>query len=366
MTIQTGAARILASCAVLLAAHAHAAEVVEQRASAPAAAPRGAGGETTGGDTTLNQDGGLFRDTTYKVETKINPSFSINSQMRLQPPSAALDNDGAGVGAVAADRGLYLDQLYAKYENDRAGLRFGKYDNLAFGVARQAGRDVGMFGHDSPLDDYRLNRALGVNPFAKYDAGVAGQTRLDASVFRPEDATGSAAIGTQAGDGRPSSSAASMAMSFDGSKPFQVDGLGYHVGLQHLAPDQATDAAERNGAAAGLSYGTQVLGNKLSTSAELGYMREGTGSGETLRPGMALQGALNDTWRAFANYSRAYTPAEAATEGGERRYGAGLGYRFSQGPTLDMSWQRRAEADQGVDATRKDDVGLRMRYDLKF
>ena len=87
---------------------------------------------------------------------------------------------------------------------------------------------------------------------------------------------------------------------------------------------------------------------------------------ETTRPGFAVQGALNDTWRAFANYQRAYSPEQALTDSGERRVGAGIGYTFNQGPSLDMSWQRKTEVDQGVDTQRQDDVGVRMRYDLKF
>lgn len=334
---------------------------------APAATP----GEGNGGDTTLSTGDGLFRDKEYKVETRINPAFSISSKVRIEQPAgtaidrAALDHGAQPVATPTAEGGLYLDQLYGQYENAHGGLRIGKYDNPGFGVPRDGRGDVGMFGHDSPLDDYRLNRAVGVNPFGKYDAGVAGRLRVDGSVFRPEDQAGAAAFGApvEPRAAPPLSSAASL----NSSNALGVNGLGYHLGLQHAAPDPAGDNVDRRGAAGGVSYGTAVLGNNLRTSAELGYMRDATDAGsETMRPGFAVQGALNDTWRAFANYQRAYTPEQALTESGERRLGAGVGYKFNQGPSLDMSWQRKTEADQGVDTTRQDDVGVRMRYDLKF
>jgi len=369
MTIPTFAR---AACAVLLLATPALAldETVDQVPAARDAA-RDASGEPSGGDTTLTTGSGLFREKEYKVETKVNPAFSISSKVRIEQPAGAAQ-DGAvlppGAQPVAtptADGGLYLDQLYGQYENAHGGMRIGKYDNPNFGAARDPRGNVGMFGNDSPLDDYRLNRAVGVNPFGKYDAGAAGKLRLDGSVFRPEDEAGAAAFGApvEPRAAPPVSSAASL----NASDALSVGGLGYHLGMQHAAPDPAGDNIDRRGAAGGVSYGTAILGNSLRTSAELGYMRDTTTTGdETTRPSLALQGALNDNWRAFANYQRAYTPEQALTESGERRLGAGLGYKFNQGPSLDMSWQRKTEADQGIDTSRQDDVGVRMRYDLKF
>lgn len=365
MTILTFAQ---AACAVMLLA---APALALDDAIEPAPTAPNTSNEASGGDTTLATGSGLFREKEYKVETKINPAFSISSKLRIeQPPGAAIDRAALDHGAQAvatptAEGGLFLDQLYGQYENAHGGMRLGKYDNPSFGVPRDGRGDVGMFGPDSPLDDYRLNRAVGVNPFGKYDAGAAGRLRVDGSVFRPEDAAGAAAFGApvEPRAAPPLSTAASL----NASNALGVTGLGYHLGLQHAAPDPAGDNTDRRGAAGGVSYGTSLLGNSLRSSAELGYMNDSTAAGaEVTRPGFAVQGALNETWRAFANYSRAYTPEQAATESGERRLGAGVGYKFNQGPALDMSWQRKTEADQGVDTSRQDDVGVRMRYDLKF
>lgn len=369
MTIPTFARAVCA--AMLLATPALALDdAIDRAPAAPDAASDSTHG-SKGGDTTLSTGSGLFREKEYSVETKINPAFSISSKLRIEQPAgaaidhAALDHGGQPVATPTAEGGLYLDQLYGQYENAHGGMRIGKYDNPSFGVPRDGRGDVGMFGHDSPLDDYRLSRAVGVNPFGKYDAGVAGRLRLDASVFRPEDAAGAAAFGApveQRAD-PPLSTAAAL----NASNALGIGGLGYHLGLQHAAPDLAGDNTDRRGAAGGVSYGTALMGQTLRTSAELGYLRDTDATGaETTRPGFAVQGALNDNWRAFANYQRAFTPEQAATESGERRLGAGVGYKFNQGPSLDMSWQRKTEADQGIDTSRQDDVGVRMRYDLKF
>ncbi len=364
MTIPTFA-RVTAL--LLLASTAFALDDSAQRAPAAGEAAHGAEG---GGDTTLKPDTGLFGEKEYKVETQVRPGFSINSKVRIEQPTGApvdravLDHAGQPV-ASSTEGGLYLDQLYGQYENAHGGVRIGKYDSPNFGAARDPRGNVGMFGNDSPLDDYRVNRAVGVNPFGKYDAGAAGQLRVDGNLFRPEDAAGAAALGAPV---EPRAAPAlSSAASLNASNALGVGGLGYHMGLQHVAPDPAGDNVDRRGAAGGVSYGTSLLGNSLRTSAELGYMQDtDAAGGETMRPGLALQGALNDTWRAFASYQRAYTPEQALNDSGERRLGAGLGYKFDQGPSLDMSWQRKTEMDQGIDTQRQDDVGVRMRYDLKF
>lgn len=364
MTIQ-----ILARAASVLLLTATPAFALDETAQ-PAPAGEAASDAKGGGDTTLSTDTGLFREKEYKVETQVRPGFSINSKVRIEQPAGApadravLDHAGQPV-ASTAEGGLYLDQLYGQYENAHGGVRIGKYDSPNFGAARDPRGNVGMFGNDSPLDDYRLNRAVGVNPFGKYDAGAAGQVRVDGNLFRPEDAAGAAALGAPVE--QRAAPALSSAASLNASNALGVGGLGYHLGMQHTAPDPSSDNVDRRGAAGGVSFGTSLLGNSLRSSAELGYMQDTTAAGaETTRPGLALQGALNDTWRAFANYQRAYTPEQALTDSGERRLGAGLGYKFNQGPTLDMSWQRKTEMDQGVDTSRQDDVGVRMRYDLKF
>jgi len=367
MTIPTFARRVLAAASFLHLAAATPAWAItanDERADGESGAMR----DASGGDTTLKPGDQLFDEKEYRLEQKLGPDLSVNSHMRLEAPERrastriAPERDGAGVEA-----GLYLDQLFVTYETDHAGMRLGKYRGLDFGAPRLGAGDVGMFGHDRPLDAYRQGSAIGVNPFAKFDAGLGGALRLDASIHRPERAEDTAAIGTPYETQALPELAPSTMATLSARNALGIAGFGYHLGLQSLSPDPAGDDVERSGAMAGLSYGTSFGGNRLRSVAEFGYMREtGPDGGETLNPSLAVTGVLNDSWRAFANYARSYAPDEAAADAGELRYGAGLGYKFSQGPSLDMSWQRRTERDFSADESRQDDIGVRMRYDLKF
>src|SRR5262249_21537508 len=102
----------------------------------------------------------LFNGNKYNVDQKVNDSFSVNSSLRFEPAQTSLN------GGEATRSQVYLDQMYVKYEwKSTAGLRMGKFENPRFGVANPSPREVGIFGHDSPLDAYESGRALGVNPY---------------------------------------------------------------------------------------------------------------------------------------------------------------------------------------------------------
>lgn len=338
--------------------------------------------DDTGNNGGAQQSDDTFRKTDYKVDTRLGPELSISSRVRVRPPSVDGGSDAGGLVAPgsasgsasgADDRGLYVEQMYGTYEKPFGGVRVGKYDNPAFGGPNAAPRGPGVLGWESPLDEYRLNRALGVNPFAKLDGGVAGKIRVDASVFGAPD-TATAPVGASGPETAPSRTGTqepSLALSLDGNDVLRVKGLGYHLGMQRLTTDPADPAAARHGVATGLRYGTALGdGSRLGVSAEAGYVQQTDPAGaEVVRPGMALQGSLND-WRAFANYSatREAAPAPAAEPApGERGYGAGLGYVFDKGPSVDLAWMRRkTERESPTEEAARDSVGLRMKYDLKF
>ncbi|MCC7047588.1 MAG: hypothetical protein IT562_12825 [Alphaproteobacteria bacterium] len=363
----------------LLAAMTLLASVPAARAIDATNNPRGNQGPRgdTGNNGGAQQSDDAFRRTEYKVDTRLGPELSISSQVRVRPPSVDGGSDASGIAPGLAgatdDRGLYVEQMYGTYERPFGGVRVGKYENPAFGVPNDAPRGPGVLGWESPLDEYRLNRALGVNPFAKLDAGVAGNVRVDASVFGAPDAATApiGAAGPESSPSRGGTQSPSVALSLDASDVMRVKGLGYHLGMQRLAADPADPAAARQGVATGLRYGTALGGgSQLGVSAEAGYVQQADPAGaEVVRPGMALKGSLDD-WRAFANYSATREaapapPAEPAT--GERSYGAGLGYVFGQGPSVDLAWMRRkAERESLTEEAARDSVGLRMKYNLKF
>jgi len=316
----------------------------------------------------------LFTGNRYKVEAKINPAFSVNSSLRFEPPPPALIG-----GEASGNPAVYLDQLFVQYEwESTAGLRLGKFDNPRFGVAAPGGREVGIFGRDSPLDAYETGRALGVNPYVNLGGNAwTGRSRVDASVFRFDESPFSGSWTDyrepepgQAATGAPEPPP-SVAFALNGSDPFKLKGLGYHLGYQQVARGTA-DSDRQYGLAAGLSYGTVLGGTRLGTAAEIGYMRHQDGlHGDDLQPGMALQGTLDDTWRAFANYSaarRSVGDSDAGELVEERNYGAGVGYSFDSGPNLDLAWNRKTErpASQEQPGAPQDSVGVRVHYGLKF
>ncbi|MCK6452822.1 MAG: hypothetical protein L6R19_18535 [Alphaproteobacteria bacterium] len=312
----------------------------------------------------------LFNGNKYKIEAKINPAFSVNSSLRFERPSTVQD------GQATENSSVFLEQMFVSYDwENTAGLRLGKYDNQRFGLARPGNRDVGVFGADSPLDAYDTRRVLGVNPYLRLGGnGWTGSTRVDASVFRLDD---SAFAGSWTDYREPVAAAdaapappPSLALAVSGSDPFHLRGLGYHLGYQQVARG-AAESDRQYGFAAGLSYGATLGDSRMRTTAEIGYLRhqDGLHDGD-LQPGMALQGTIDDSWRAFANYGATRRPAEDPDAGDfaqDRSYGAGIGYSFDSGPNLDLAWNRKVEHQTAQDQpAAQDSVGVRVHYGLKF
>lgn len=308
----------------------------------------------------------LFSGNKYKVETKVNDSFSVNSSLRFERARTSVADEPADNASV------YLDQMFVRYEwENTAGFRLGKFENPRFGVANPGAREVGVFGRDSPLNGYETGRALGVNPYTNFGGnGLTGRYRLDASIFRFDESpfAGNWADYREPDPGAITDTPApppSVAFALNGSDPFQLRGLGYHLGYQLLSRGAAETDREA-GMAAGLSYGTILSGTKVRTAAEIGYMRhvDGLHDGDLL-PGMAVQSTIDDQWRAFANYSA--RSADGSETSQDRSYGAGIGYSFQAGPNLDLAWNRKVEHQTSLDQpTAQDSVGIKLKYGVKF
>ncbi|PWR20411.1 hypothetical protein [Zavarzinia aquatilis] len=120
---------------------------------------------------------GTYDDMHLKVEQEtglfLTPEFGIKSQLVLEP---LMTPDG---DRFFANNGLYLEQLYAQYRTDVAGIYAGKFDPL-FGRAYD--NAPGIYGTDF-AGDYELTEADGVGGIADFGNDRVGHYELKAAAF---------------------------------------------------------------------------------------------------------------------------------------------------------------------------------------
>jgi len=289
------------------------------------------------------------------------PGLSAHLHLTLEQ----LDDPAPGENRAFRHHGLYVEEIYLRYETGRLNLRAGK-TNPGFGIAWS--QAPGIYGTDM-AEEYELAERIVLSGGVAVGGAGWGTHRLSAGAFFLDDSPlqhtalghGRGTLDRADGGAGNTGDFSSFNLTLDGAE-LPLAGLAYNLAVARQA--HGTDGTEdETGIAAALAYETKLDGGVtvFALIEWAGFDDYGGIRGTERR---YLTPALRLGWRGW-NVALAYTGRETRTPGGpaadDWQAQVSAGYRFPFGLEIDAGWKRLREAAVGTDT-----LGVRLAWSFAF
>ncbi|MCH8998811.1 MAG: porin [Proteobacteria bacterium] len=310
----------------------------------------------------------LFTTTEPAVALYLLPGLSIQSGLVLEP----VKGPGPADDRYFEDHGLFAEQLYLLYEQDRFSLHGGKF-NLPFGVAWD--RAPGVYGTDVAEAFYEQVERIGIGGTLNFGGdGIGGsgfgEHRLSVQTFFLDTTFLSESFGTNRGRTRVSDGGvsntedfSSFAVSLDGGDfPDLPLELNYHLGLAYQ--DGGVGASDDELGIAVALYGGIELGPKLTLEPIVEYVHFENAGGARQDRDIFTAGAslVQGPWNLALSYSGVRTDPEGSQPDRDvDQFQVSSGYSFDFGVDLDIGY--KFVDDEGVESHV---VGMILHYAFDF
>ncbi|HYE50734.1 MAG TPA: hypothetical protein VEB20_14160 [Azospirillaceae bacterium] len=276
------------------------------------------------------------------------PGMGIEFGAVLEP----LSGPGPGQRRAFADHGLYLETLALSLETGPLVLRAGKI-NPAFGFAWDLA--PGVYG-TALAEEYELTERLGASATLALDDATA----LTAAGFTADRSPLGGSLLTRRdrlrrSDGGAGNAGAfsSWSLSLDGSLAAAPE-MRYTAGVRYL-PAGRGGGRDEVGAVAGLAAEFQAGAFTLRPLAEVAVLGDAGGErGDVVQPTLALE-AASGPWFLVASHAGRHGAADSDATLSQ----VGAGYRWEDGPVLDLAYARSRDAGDTSHL-----VGFRLSFDL--
>jgi hypothetical protein len=317
-----------------------------------------------------------FNDTYTTIEPYLAlhllPGFSIETGLVFEP----VQDPDPGTSRFFDDQGLYVEQLFAKYEMDAFAVYGGKY-NPPFGTAWDLA--PGIYGADF-AEDYELTEAIGLGGaliFGGEGLGGAalsgsglGVHRLSLNGFFSDTTPLSESVITERGRARKSDGGvgntedlSSATATLDGGEFGFAPWLNYHLGFERRAAGEG-DAHDEDGFVAGLSSSFELMPDlSLEPLVEVAHLRHAEGADQD-RTYITLGAALvSGPWNFALSATNRETDTDDPdlTDSSDQLFQASVGYAFDFGLGIDAGYRYAREA--GIDTHG---VGVLLSYSIEF
>lgn len=316
---------------------------------------------------------GTYDDLHLKVEQEtgvfLSPEFGIKSQVVLEP---LMTPDG---DRFFANNGLYLEQLYAQYWTDVAGIYAGKF-NPAFGRAYDDA--PGIYGTDF-AGDYELTEADGIGGVVDFGSDRVGHYEVKGAAFTLDTTFLSESLFTRPNGSNPRTDRPRRFTRDQGGlyNTGDLDNFTVDLGLYGLAavPDLTAyvsfeslgngtpGASRQTGVAAGLGYEVDLGGDmSLVPRAEYAHFNNADGDPATNADYVTASVELDKgPWDvAVVGGVRKFNSNGAAADYTDHLREVSAGYTFENGVKLEVS--AAGESDAGTDTTL---IGAKLSWSLR-
>lgn len=327
-------------------------------------------------ETDKNVSGGSYAPNTYFSYSPFNAALFLDRHWSLQA-TLFLHQVRTPTGtAFLQGQGLYLQQAFVNYDDDRFTAFAGKF-NPQFGIFWAAA--PGVYGNNFSVADYWLTEGIGAGGGVRF-AGL-GDDQLSLSAWFKDNTALSTSAFDRPAFGLPTTyrpgrlrygnggianthGPSSFTLSWRSNKVAGLDGLQTNVDVASL--DHGTDGTRRQTmVAVGAQYLIPLGGDwSVNPMAEYVGMRDVGGAVGGIaqdRSYFNVGAALNwGGWQASAVYGLRNTEG-GPTAPRDRLYTVSLGYTFDMGLSLSAGWAR-----QRIDGLVADTVGGIVAYGYKF
>lgn len=299
-----------------------------------------------------------------EVTVQFTPEISIFAHGVLEP----MRDPGPREDRSFEDLGMYIEDLYAKYDTGVFSVQGGKF-TPNFGIAWDAA--PGVYGTDVAEANYEFSERIGVGGSVTFGGGQTGMHTLSASTFFSDNSFLRESIGrgrspvTQGrADGGVSNTEdlSSFAVALDGTEFEALPGFRYHVGYIHLAEGR-TETADQHGFAIGGEYRIE-LGRDLSFTPLVEFVSFANADGVDSQDRELLTTAGQLAWRNWnlaASYTGRWTDVPGATNTEDTHFQLSAGYAFDFGLSVDIGWT----VDE-TDNIETRTLGVLFAYTLEF
>lgn len=306
-----------------------------------------------------------------EVELSYKHQFIVLSHFKIEPVRSP-DGD-----SFFSDHGLWLDQLYAKYDSDVFEVFAGKF-NPRFGFNDDE-RPLYMYGRDF-MEDYEMTGAIGVGGAVKHKSEAWGEHALGGSVFFYDSTALSNTLITRPSFDDPrterpkrlrrqdggvgnTGSLESFTVALTGGKPAIAPGLEYRIGYRQQKKGE-TEIFDEKGFIAGLAYEFEIAkGLTFTPLIEYAYLDKFEGADATAR---YITGSAMLDWNpwslhvSYTNRRLKFREDEPFTDN-DQLFQVTLGYTFDFGLGLYLGWKT-----QRVAGERSESVGAMALYKIEF
>lgn len=313
----------------------------------------------------------LFTKTELGLALFATKELSLQSGFVLEPVRSAERS------RAFQDHGLYVEKLFANYENENFSAYLGKF-NPGFGIAWD--KAPGIYGADFS-EDYELTERLGLGGSVKYHGLDLGEHEFGVAVFAADTSALSNSAFTRPRAGEPTTtrprrlhranggssnteSLRSFSLTLDGGEFRLLPGLSYHVGLARQHPG-ANGTRHEFGLVGAVQYAWQIT--KLWTItplAEYAAVRNVGGADGTHRSYLTAALAVSrGHYSASVSHTKRWVdmPDDAGPDQRDRLTTASFGYAFDFGVEASVGWKR-----ERVDGAHADTFGAQLRYSYRF
>lgn len=273
---------------------------------------------------------------------ELTPMFSIQTGMTFEP---VLDPTPPGKDRWFGDEGVYVEEIYAQFENGPFRLFAGKF-NPSFGTAWD--KAPGIYGADF-AEDYQLTERIGGGAAVTLgDEATIGEHTLTANVFFADTSFLSNSGFTKRGRTKKASgglsntkSLESFSITVDGEKVPALAGVAYHAGFS-FQKKGVSETHNETGFVFGLS-GEVDLGNEIGLGwlGEVAHLNNAGGAAGNATYYTAGVELIRGPW----NTAFSFTHRDAATQ--DKLFQASAGYEFENGLSINGGYRfdRQAKVD---------------------
>ena len=312
-------------------------------------------------DDRANLNNNLSPKAEPSVTFTFSPRWSVFAHAVMEPVGSAAKFENRAF----EDIGLYMQDLYVAFSDDRFGARAGKL-NPGFGVAWD--RAPGVYGTDM-AEDYETSERIGIVGDWHIAAGANGNHTVSAATFFADTTFLSESALRGRGDNRKEDGGVSNTESFEsflialnGEKMPSLGNLGYHLSFMHQAKGAGNTTDENSVAAA--VFTRFDLGGDAAFSPLLEVVRQ-TGVGgasDTDRLYLTLGGQVDwKGWNVAVSWTERETDNPSTADNTDSHFQLSGGYAFDFGLSIDVGW--KVSEDAGTE-TRT--LGVLAAYAIEF
>lgn len=292
------------------------------------------------------------------LEARLTPRLKAASLIVYEP----VRDPAAGRDRTFEDQGLYVEELFLAYADERFGLRGGKFGQK-FGIAWDAA--PGIWGTDF-AEDYELAEQIGVAGDVRF-AAAGGQHQFTVGTFFADTSILSESALTNRGRTRESDGGAgntgdfsSYVVSLEGESFTAAPGIAYHLAHVSRDSDGAGETTEK-GYAAALRYGFTAGAVEVGTLIEMVHFSDRSGTAGS--DADYLTTAVGATWGKW-HLALSRTARDTRASGSDvddSLNQASVGYAFDNGIGVHVGYRHARESSVSTHT-----YGLMTDYALKF